>query len=303
MLIMCKRSTNDDKPFLVSRSNQKGALLQLGRAPLNCQWPPFMRSVRCGALLVLAALLLTTVSAHAAADVVIAAEDDWPPYSFVGRSGGDATGFAVNLVREAFASQGVHVRFLTVPFARCMFLAKIGKVSGCFDATILNENRDQYYWHKTPMFHEELSIFGRDTDPRSNLTLHDLEGTGKRVGYTIEYTYPESFTLNSHLLKYGAKSDVMLLQMLAAGHLDYIVVNTTPAYMHIRHMGKSAVHLHKVGVISEDGFWVAFTRADPSGAELARTFDRGLQALHDNGRYRQLQEEMTGDPREGGPAR
>jgi len=266
----------------------------------RCNFFRSSRSTRCCALLLFAALLLTAAAARASSEVVIAAEDDWPPYSSVGPAGGNPTGFAVNLVREAFASQGIHVRFIAVPFARCMFLAKTGKVSGCFDATILKENRDSYNWHPTPMFKEELAIFGRAGTAHSNVTLHDLEG--KRVGYTIEYTYPESFSLNPRILKYGAKSDRVLLQMLLAGHLDYIVINTIPAYVRIKEMGKSASSLVKVGVISVDGFWVAFTRANPTGAELARTFERGLQVLHENGRYRQLQEKMTRNLPGGVPA-
>ncbi len=279
--------------------------MQFLPTPLKPEWPRSSRSIGCGALLLFAALLVTaapaqTPSAVAPSEVTIAAEDNWPPYSSVGPAGGNATGFAVDLVREGFASQGVHVRFLTVPFARCMFLAKIGKVSGCFDATILPENRDSYYWHPTPMFREELAIFARAGTVHSNVTLHDLEG--KRVGYTLEYTYPQSFTLNPHILKYGAKSDRILLHMLLAGHLDYIVINTTPAYVQIKEMGKGAAALVKVGVISVDGFWVAFTRANPNGAELARTFERGLQTLHENGRYRQLQEQMMRELPAGGPA-
>jgi len=252
-------------------------------------------------MILLAAGMLTRAWAQTSSEVVIAAEDDWPPYSSVGPSNAAPTGFAVNLVREAFATQSIRVRFITVPFARCMFLAKIGKVAGCFDATILDENRDVYYWHATPMFQEQLAIFARANPTQANVTLADL--AGKRVGYTIEYTYPDSFSLDPRILKFGAKSDRVLLEMLLAGHLDYIIINTTPAYVQMKKMGKSASLFAKVGVIAEDGFWVAFTRANPTGAELAVTFDRGLQALHQSGRYRQLQEHFLPEALEQGPPR
>lgn len=252
-----------------------------------------------GALLA-ALLLAAVVSAQTPSEVLIAAEDDWPPYSSEPTPGALPAGFAVSLVREAFATQNIRVRLVGLPFARCMFLAKIGKVAGCFNATILDENRDSYYWHETPMFREELSILARADTPHPARSLHDLEG--KRVGYTIEYTYPETFSLNSRILKFGAKSDQVLLDMLLAGHLDYIIVNTIPAYIQMRRMGKSRSLFAKVCVISEDGFWVAFTRNE-KGAALAKKFDRGLLTLHENGRYQQLQQELLGDAPAGDPVR
>jgi polar amino acid transport system substrate-binding protein len=251
-------------------------------------------------MVVLAVCMFARSWAQTPSEVVIAAEDDWPPYSSVGPSNAEPTGFAVTLVREAFATQSIRVRFITVPFARCMFLAKIGKVAGCFNATILDENRDLYYWSKSPMFREELAIFARAGTAQSNVTLEDL--AGKRVGYTIEYTYPAAFSLNQRILKFGAKSDQVLLEMLLAGHLDYIIVNTMPAYVQMKKMGKSAALFAKAGVISEDGFWVAFTRAQPAGATLAEQFERGLQTLHQSGRYQQLRDQLMPGGFKQGPA-
>ncbi len=86
-------------------------------------------------------LVLAWPSARAAEVVQIAAEDDWAPYSSVAAAGGQPVGFAVDLVREAFATQGVEVRFVGVPFARCMYMAKLGQVAGCFNATIVDDNK------------------------------------------------------------------------------------------------------------------------------------------------------------------
>ena len=60
----------------------------------------------------------------AATTIVLAGEDDWPPYSFADKrslgAGHEPTGFSPRLIRAAFASQGVNVRFISVPFSVAM---------------------------------------------------------------------------------------------------------------------------------------------------------------------------------------
>ena len=127
-----------------------------------------------------------TAEPAAATTIVLAGEDDWPPYSFADKrslgAGHEPTGFSPRLIRAAFASQGVNVRFISVPFSRCMRLALTDQVAGCFNASITNENRNDYIWHSPPMFKEELSIFGAPSNDATPLTLADLpEGGWRRL--------------------------------------------------------------------------------------------------------------------------
>lgn len=238
----------------------------------------------------LAALYLQALPAAAVAapeKITLAAEDDWPPYSAVRADRSGPEGFAVDVVREAFATQGVQVGFVVVPFARCMLMAKTGEALGCFDATVQDDNRDAYYWHETPMFHEELAVFGRAGGSRRDMTLANLEGS--TVGYTVGYTYPPAFFRNHKIRRISAKSDRVLLEMLNAGRVDYILANTAPAYLRINASPRFKGRVEKVGSLSVDGFWIAFTRADPKGKRMAAVFERGLQALKDSGRYQAME--------------
>ncbi|TAK74476.1 MAG: transporter substrate-binding domain-containing protein [Aquabacterium sp.] len=232
-----------------------------------------------------AALAATAMAAPE--KILLAAEDDWPPYSSVRGDRSGPEGFAVDVVREAFATQGVQVGFVVVPFARCMLMARTGEALGCFDATVLDDNRDTYHWHETPMFHEELAVFGRAGGSRRDMTLANLEGS--TVGYTVGYTYPPAFFRNPKIRRVSAKSDRVLLEMLNAGRVDYILANTAPAYLRINASAKFKGRVEKVGSLSVDGFWIAFTRADPKGKRMALVFERGLQALKADGRYDTMQ--------------
>lgn len=217
----------------------------------------------------------------------IAAEDDWPPYSEKTQSSADPKGFAVDIVREAFLSQGVSVRFHPLPFARCLSYAESGRVMGCFNATQVDSNRTTYCWHPTPMFHEPLMIYGATDDPRSNLRVADLEGYV--VGATVGYTYPDEFMKNEKIKRFDAVSDDHLVRMLVARRVEYILLNGNAAQLRILANPDLKKRLKAVGKISDDGFWLAFTQKHPRGKHYCETFEKGLQQIKRNGRYNELE--------------
>jgi polar amino acid transport system substrate-binding protein len=236
----------------------------------------------------LLALLFTAGRASAqATPVLLAAEDDWPPYT-AAETPGLATqrppvGFSVDLIRAAFARQGLAVEFVVVPFARCLLLAKTAQVAGCFNTTQTDDNRAEYHWHQPPMFEEELSIFGRAADARNGaaeLRLADLRG--QRVGFTNGYTYPSEFMHDARIQRFSANSDAALLRMLAGGRVDYALINRIDAVPELR--GK----LLRRGRISLDGFWIAFSKQHPQGQALAEGFGRSLEQMRRDGSYQRM---------------
>lgn len=242
------------------------------------------RPLPLGRLLLCLCLLLLGASAlHA--QPLIAVEDDWPPYASQGPDG-EPQGFAVRLVRAAFASQGVAVRLQSMPFARCMRAAKEGGAAGCFNATITTENRALYHWHEPPMFEEELAIFGPAEHTGGELSLADLRGHS--VGYTNGYTYPTEFMRDPAIQRSGATSDKLLLRMLLSRRVDYILLNTMPGMLRIQGDPALQGKVRRLGRISQDGFWIAFSKNHPEGRKLAEQFGQGLVELRRNGSYQRM---------------
>ncbi|MGY3862033.1 substrate-binding periplasmic protein [Aeromonas lacus] len=237
----------------------------------------------------LAGGLWLAASHTGAAPLLIGAEDDWAPYSVLNRETGQPQGLAPELVRAVLAAEGIEVAFRTLPFARCMHDAKSDQLAGCFDATITDENRDQYFWHETPMFSEDLAIFALASEPRRDLDLASLKG--KRVGITLGYTYPTNFMADPQIARFQAKSDAQILDMLARGRVDYILMNGMPGYLKIREKALTG-QVVKVGKLSTDGFWVAFSRQHPLGEEMAKRFEKGLQKIKMNGTYDALMQQF-----------
>lgn len=224
------------------------------------------------------------------APVLIAGEDDWPPYSAADRRNRspdqEPAGFSAKLIRAAFATQGITVRFMTVPFARCMRLAQTEQVAGCFNATITADNRQDYLWHQPPMFHEDLSIFGPPVGGGPLLTLADLRG--KNVAVTNGYTYPSEFVQDSRIRKFWANSDDNLIQMLLGKRVDYILLNRTPGGLRIDATPGAKGYVVRRGTVSADAFWIAFSKKYPDSARLAAAFGKGLTQMHENGSYQRM---------------
>lgn len=228
-------------------------------------------------------LQLAPTALFARDSVVIAAEDDWPPYSSSNADRSAPVGLSPDLVRAAFDTQGIDVHFLTVPFARCLHYAEIGRAVGCFNTTIVAGNRDTFHWHHTPMFSEELAIFARSDQRSDKLTLQDLEG--HTVSVTIGYTYPTEFMNNPRITRFPVNSDQQQLRMLANGRVQFALVNTVPGQLRINADPDLKGKIRRVGRISVDGFWIAFSKRHPDGRRMADTFEAGLRELKASGRY------------------
>jgi polar amino acid transport system substrate-binding protein len=219
--------------------------------------------------------------------ITIAAEDDWAPYSSMKADKSGPEGFSPDLVRAVFKLKGVDVKYVAVPFVRCLQMVKTGKAVACFDTTITDENKDEFYWHKTPIFEEGLAIFGLVDGAKTDLTTLGLEGS--TVGITTGYTYPTDFMLNKKIKKFEANSDEQLLKMLAAKRVQFVILNTMPGLMRIKNDASLKGKIKQVGLISKDGFWLNFSKIHPDGKRMAEVFEAGLLEFKASGRYDKMQ--------------
>ena len=217
--------------------------------------------------------------------VTLGAEDDWPPYSFKG-SDGSLQGITPKLVRAALKLRGIEARFEILPFTRCMRDAQEGRLAGCFNATITADNKAHYQWHPTPLFVEELGIFGQTKPGARTLGAQDLEG--RTVGITRGYTYPSEVVKNPRIQIVEAGSDLQLMRLLKAGRLEFALLNTLPAQWRIQQEARLKGHVERLGAVSQDGFWLAVSRKHPQGTAVTREIEAGLQQLKASGEYARL---------------
>lgn len=236
------------------------------------------------------AMFFSALPLAQAETVRIAVEDDWAPYAAMNADRTAPEGFSVDVVREAFSTQGIEVEFVIVPFARCMHYALTGSAVGCFNAGKKIAEVDELHWHTTPLLREDLTVFAHRSAPEDKVGIADLEG--RTVGYVISYVYGPELMENPAIHRYGVESDDRMIQMLAARRLDFIVLGEMPGHLKINRVPGAREQLKQVGVIASSDFWVAFSKKHPDGERMTAIFETGLQTLIKNGRYAELETEM-----------
>lgn len=235
----------------------------------------------------LCGLALCCASAFAGERIRIGAEDDWSPYS--SSTKGQPVGFAVDLVRAAWAAVGVDVELVPLPYARCMKEVDRGVLAGCFDTLRDPVLESKYRWHQQPLFTARIGIYGRIEDGAAPMGLTLTSLRGKRIGTTHGYDYGAAFDRDTSMLRDVAPSDLSSLRKLVAGRVDYALVFDRVANSIARahpELGKGyALH----GVLVKPNLYISFSPTFPGVERIVSLFDQGLTKLHKSGEYARIE--------------
>jgi len=230
-------------------------------------------------------LLMPSASAET---ITLGAEDAWYPYS--GQVDGRAQGFTVDLVRAAFAAVNVDVKYLALPYARCMKLVKDGALLGCFNTSRTQMLESDYLWHRKPMFSSRILIYARADSPQQGLGVADLEG--KRVLVTHGYEYGDAFDTNRKVIRDESRDDLSALRKLAVRRADYaLVFEKVFADLVKQNRADFQGKFIAVGVIDTMQLYTVFSKTFPDSARYRDLFDRGLAIISKNGRIREIEKQ------------
>lgn len=227
-----------------------------------------------------------SIAAVHAETITINAEDDWAPFSSISEDKKTAVGLSVDLVRAAYATQGIKVTFAPVPFARCLYEVEHGLVAACFNTSKTDENKDKFIWPKQPLLSEGLSILAISGSGQKQITPKDLEG--KVVGITNGYTYPTWFMRNNKIIKDRSRTDSVQLKKLMAGRIQYAVINTTPAMMMVNADPLMRGKVKIVGEVELSLLYLNFSKKHPEAERLLKVFEVGFESIKANGSYARI---------------
>lgn len=236
-------------------------------------------------------LMFLLVASVRAETITINAEDDWAPFSSISSDKKSAVGLSVDLVRAAFATQGISVRFVPVPFARCLFEVEHGQVVACFNTSITDENKEKFIWPNQPLLKEGLSILALSHSATKKVSHKDLEG--RIVGITNGYTYPTWFMKNKKINKDLSRTDMVQLKKLMSKRIEYAVINTTPAQLMINSDPAMRGKIKIVGELETSLLYLNFSKKHPDAIRLLAAFDKGFKAIQSNGTYAQIQNDFN----------
>ena len=197
-----------------------------------------------------------------------------------------APGFSVEVLRQVFAAMGQDASFESLPFNRSWTMVARGEADGIFSDSRSSERERICSFPDEPLKQERWVLFIRTADVGKlkfssfdDLIGHDVAVHGPVPGLFEQPTVsPElwKFLIEHHNMveTSGGNSS---FRMLAAGHVDYAVVNLSSGMLDIARVGLSGkIEPLLSRSVIEDGFYVCFSKARVSPA-LVDTFSRALR--------------------------
>ena len=243
-------------------------------------------------------LLSATASAHDPKTAPLKlpiATDDYPPYSSRSEGG---SGAIADIVREAFAAEGVEVEYQFGSWKRCELMTAAGEVFGAIPYFV-NEERQQSFDFSAPLalgftrFFYNKERFPNGFDWQS---LADFKGY--RMGAIPGYWYLSEFQeagLDVHLVGTEEQNFVKL----AKQRIDFTLAGQPRAEEVIRNIDPELSA--KIGMVrkpeSFDTFHVLVSRTFPDAELYNKLLTSGLVKIIDSGVYHQILEryELSSD--------
>lgn len=233
------------------------------------------------------AILLWSTHAFAGERIRIGAEDDWSPYS--SSVNGKPQGFAVDLVRSAWAASGLDVELVPLPYARCMKEVDRGDLAGCFDTLRDPVLESKYRWPQQPLFQARIGIYGRSGTGVTSKEFGVEMLRGKRIGTTHGYDYGAAFDNDRTMLRDEAPSDLSSLRKLVAGRVDYVLVFDRVANAIAKMHPELGQAYSLQGVLAEPRIYISFSPKFPDIDRIIGLFDQGMAKVRKSGEYARIE--------------
>ena len=219
------------------------------------------------------------------AETVRIAVGEWPPY--ISESLPEQ-GFLCQVVREAFAAEGLDVSFHFYPWAEAYKLT----LAGDYVVTMpwfRSREREQSFYLSASLGQFTTRLFTLSGSPVVNLGGINHEP----VGVTRGYFYGDGFAARqSELALEWSDSDQESLEKLVAGRIRYLVMDEQVAkalfqQMQSRHPGALSLTSAPDPIWSQPGY-LLMRKADPDARRLMLLFNAGLHKLERSGRLARL---------------
>lgn len=219
--------------------------------------------------------------------------DPYPPYQY--EEEGEVRGIDQAVITAAFEVHAVAAETRLLPWKDCLEWVEQGKADGIFQILPTPE-REKLFLFSDRLRTEKTLLFRRSGRPGAAAGMGVRDPfRGQRLGVLEGYSYGPAIDRLRETDKVERQSQEDLIQALAAGEVDLILVDA----------GAAAYLTGKLGIRGTEpvsgyeitrALHVAFRRQH---AEIARVFNSGLAAVRRQGVYARILESYglhTGDP-------
>ena len=213
----------------------------------------------------------------------LGAEDSWPPYS--DRRG---EGISTNIVRAAFAKEGIQTEVHVRPYARVLQEVRSGVLDAGYNVTRQENTEKDFIFGKEPILQAKAYWYVSANSAATFNTINQIPSEF-RVGGIIDYEYGDKYEQYRYRFKeIRVPRQSQLLKMLQAGRIDAAVMFEEEANQALREMGLPNKAVRKLMFNHTSDIYVAFSRKKDESKRNSELLDKGLILLKASGEYDKL---------------
>lgn len=235
-------------------------------------------------LMTTAFFLMMAISFSSAETIVIGAENDWIPYAQA-----DATGMANDIIRAAYKSVDIEVRFEVFPYKRILVMLERNQILGGFNVPLDKETQEKYLLGKTPLYDAVSAYYHNKKKPLHAKNRDGLNGKVK-IGIVLGYGYGDHFleaAAKGFIIKEETTSETMNIKKLAFGRIDGTILYDKTASLLIKQLNFEEII--EVAFPNETTpIYLAFSQYFPKSQYYADKLDEGLEKIKADGIYQKI---------------
>ena len=197
---------------------------------------------------------------------------------------GKAIGIDVELVVAAMNAVGVDVQFYMFPWSRCLHMLDYNQLDAVIPMVYSKERDEKYTLGSSLRTRANVVVLSKHVskDVRS---LRDLDGMtiGVGQGYAISMEFDEAKNFRKELVATSGETYEFLLRKVATGRNDGVVIDTSVVSAMARKLSiENDVKISSLRF--PKATHVGFSKNNP----FHPLFERGFQAIQDNGVYKKI---------------
>lgn len=214
--------------------------------------------------------------------VLIAAEDNWPPFSDE-----KGKGLSSQLVSAAFARSGYKIETVVVPYARALHYTAKGNTEACWNVTRQANTERDYLLHQQPLFQAASSFYFHRLAKNYRSVAEIPDGTA--VGVILGYEYGDLFEQHKKRFQLvEVSTHPQLISLLQHDKVELAIFFDDVLTFYLAQPALRQVRLQKGQLNHLSDIYVAFSRMSPRSQQLADALDSGLTELHRSGDYQRI---------------
>ncbi len=227
---------------------------------------------------------LCGVTATAQTAPLLAAADEWPPFSGVDLPG---QGMSLDVIHTVLTEAGYDVTTRVVPWARLMGDADIGQFD-IIGSLFADPELEEYLIYSDPFFLTEVRLVQPVGETYAFTTVADLRPFSIAVG--DGFLYEDEFDRATYLEKHVVTTTLQAIQMVAAGRVDLTLDSVDVVRHTITHDDpnlKDRVTFAD-GVLARQDIHMAIRRDVEGSQEIVDAFNATLAKMRRDGRLETL---------------